>query len=90
MRQGFRPWLGYAPADGADETILLHRKGGTASITPDGAVRFVGAAAPGAKGDQVLVVAAGDAVSFDALFPPDAPNRRNLVRRLYEIGVGAW
>ena len=74
VRHGFRPWLGYGGADGLDRTVLLKRRGGDAVLHPDGVVML---------GDTVI--AADDAAGFDARFAPGSPNRRNLLRRLYEV-----
>lgn len=84
VRAGFRPWLGYAVAGGGDRDIELRRRDGVARLGADGAVTFEVAVG------GVRAIAAADAAGFDLVFPPDMPNRRNLVRRLYEIGVGAW
>lgn len=98
VRHGYRPWLGYDVASGADRDIHLRCKGNTASIAPDGTVAFTApiripptrTVRPGLPGSGLLVIAGKDGALFDAAFPPNAPNRRNLMRRLYEIGVGAW
>ena len=98
VRHGYRPWLGYDVASGADRDIHLRRRDNTASIGPDGRVSFTApiripstrTARPGLPGSGLLVIAGEDEALFDAAFPANTPNRRNLVRRLYEIGVGAW
>lgn len=99
VRRGYRPWLGYDVTSGADRDIHLRRRDNTASIGPDGKVSFTApiripptrAARPGLPGSGLLVIAGEDEALFDAVFPANTPpNRRNLVRRLYEIGVGAW
>ena len=82
VRSGYVPLLGYAVAGGEDRSIRLHRRGRTVTIDPDGAVTF-----EPAEGQRAI--AANDRAGFDALFPPDQPNRRNIVRRLYEIGLGS-
>lgn len=76
VRHGYRPWLGYAVASGQDRSVELKRKDGDAVMESDGTVRLGG-----------RTFGPGDAAGFDAAFPPDTPNRRNLLRRLYEIGV---
>lgn len=77
VRHGYRPWLGYDVASGGDRTVQLCRKDGNAVLHPDGTVVLEVAG---------QVIAADDEAGFDARFPPNAPNRRNIVRRLYEVG----
>lgn len=94
VRHGYRPWLGYDVASGADRDIHLRRRDNMASIGPDGTVSFtaptrIPPTQPGLPGSGLLVIAGQDEALFDAAFPANTPNRRNLVRRLYEIGVGA-
>ena len=98
VRHGYRPWLGYDGASGADRDIHLRRRDNTASIGPDGTVTFTipiripptKTTQPGLPGRGLLVIAGENGALFDAAFAPDSPNERNLVRRLYEIGFGAW
>ena len=85
VRHGYRPWLGYDVASGQDRDVQLHRKDGIATLEPDGTVRI----AAGPAGTPTASIAAEDTHAFDAAFPPDMPNRRNLVRRLYEMGFGS-
>ena len=92
VRSGYRPWLGYDAASGGDTGIHLRRKDNTATLHPDGTVTFaapVGPTGQDASAGQP-VIAGHDADAFDAAFPPNMPNKRNLVRRLYEIGFGSW
>ena len=97
VRHGYIPLLGYDVASGQDRDIRLHRKGATVILHTDGAVRLERARrstaartqADGVVSDRSTLVAADDVKSFDALFPPDTPNKRNVVRRLYEMGVGS-
>lgn len=88
VRAGFRPWLGYDVAGGGDSDVQLRRRDAIASLAPDGTVTFDAPVA--SAGTDVRVIGGDDAAGFDAAFPANRPNRRNLVRRLYEIGVGAW
>jgi len=81
VRHGYRPWLGYDVASGLDAGIELRRKDGVATLRADGSVLLSG---------PERVIAADDPAAFDTAFAPNTRNRRNLVRRLYEIGVGAW
>lgn len=76
VRHGYRPWLGYDVASSQDRDIHLRRKDGNATIQPDGSVRFEDGG-----------IAADDAAGFDARLPPNTPNKRNIWRRLYEIGL---
>ena len=76
VRHGYRPWLGYDVASGQDRDIHLRRKDGNATLRPDGSVAFAS-----------QVIAGDEEARFDALLPPNRPNRRNIVRRLYEIGL---
>jgi hypothetical protein len=88
VRHGYRPWVGYDVASLQDRNISLHRKRSVATILPDGTVTLT--ARVGANGHtekQTSAIAADDHRNFDALFPPNAPNKRNLMRRLYEIGL---
>lgn len=95
VRRGYRPWLGYDVASGQDQDIHLRGKGSIATIRPDGAVVFsdpVDLAFPrdGADGNATRradTIEGDDQPNFDALFPPNRPNKRNLTRRLYEIGL---
>lgn len=77
VRHGFRPWLGYDAASQQDRTIHLRRKRDVATLSSDGTVAGLGTAE----------IPGEDAAAFDALFPPNTPNRRNLTRRLYELGL---
>ena len=94
VRHGWRPWLGYDVASRQDSDIHLRRKGGVATLYPDGMVVFSGtvdlAVSAADKNDALrrhaFEVAGDDETSFDALFPPNTPNKRNIMRRLYEIG----
>jgi hypothetical protein len=81
VRHGYRPWLGYDVASGLDGEIELRRKDGIATLRADGSVLLSG---------PERVIAADDSAAFDNAFAPNTRNRRNLVRRLYEIGIGAW
>ncbi len=85
VRHGFRPWLGHDVASGGDRDVELRRSDGVARLRPDGTVVLSGAIA--ASGTQPRVIAGTDAAGFDAAFPPNTRNRRNIVRRLYEIGL---
>ncbi|GAC1340812.1 MAG: hypothetical protein NVSMB18_11620 [Acetobacteraceae bacterium] len=87
VRHGFRPWLGYDAASGQDGTIHLRRKKEVATLMPDGTVTLTGMVCAAAAGSRTLAIACDDGEAFDARFPPNAPNRRNLTRRLYEIGL---
>ena len=82
VRHGFRPWLGYDVASGEDGEVQLRRKDGTAILRPDGSILLSGAG----PASPSKMIAGTDDAGFDALFPPNTPNRRNIVRRLYEIG----
>lgn len=91
VRNGYRPWLGYPVASGQDGDIHLRRKDGVATLYSDGTVAL---SAPARRwdtdarpGPATRTIAGDDTAGFDAAFPPDTPNRRNLLRRLYEIGV---
>ena len=94
VRHGYRPWLGYDVASGEDQDIHLHRRDGVAVLQPDGSVVLPAASTPGASRTNgggagpggTTTIAADDAMGFDALFPPNAKNRRNIMRRLYETG----
>ena len=95
VRHGYRPWLGYNVASGEDRDIQLRRRDNTARLGPDGAVTFTAAiqnplafAGSGAPEISLLGIAGDDEALFDACFPANTLNKRNLVRRLYEIGVG--
>ncbi len=81
VRHGYRPWLGYDVASGQDRDIQLHDKTDIATIGPDGSVSLTARAGGGRT-----VIAGDEHAGFDARFPPNAPNKRNLIRRLYEIG----
>ncbi len=93
VRHGFRPWLGYDVASAADRTIELRRRGGDAILYPDGTLLLAGPEGlppPGTNPAETVphtLIPGNDAAAFDTRFPPDTPNRRNLMRRLYEIGV---
>ena len=82
VRAGYVPLLGYASAEGEDQTVRLHRRGRTVTLSADGSAVFDPADGPAR-------IEGEDSAGFDALFPPDRPNRRNIVRRLYEMGVGS-
>ena len=98
VRHGFRPWLGYDVASGQDRDVHLRRRDNTASIGPQGTVTFTKpirvpparVTRPGLPGTGLLLIGGEDTALFDAIFPANTPNKRNPVRRLYEIGVGAW
>ena len=77
VRHGWRPWLGYDVASRQDQTIHLRQKRSIATISPDGTVSI----------DPGATIAADDSRGFDAMFPPNTRNKRNLMRRLYEIGL---
>lgn len=81
VRHGFRPWLGYDVRSGQDQDVHLRRKDRVATLHPDASVGF-DPPFPGAAR-----IAGTDQEAFDALFPPNTPNKRNLMRRLYEIGL---
>ena len=95
VRHGYRPWLGYDVASGQDRDIHLRRKDGIATLRADGSVSFsvaVALAVPrvGADGtvsDRATFIAGDDVENFDARFPANTANVRNLMRRLYEIGL---
>jgi hypothetical protein len=95
VRHGYRPWLGYDMASLQDRNINLRRKRFVATILSDGTVAFralVDLASPRVGGDghtctQAIAIAGDDQENFDALIPPNTPNKRNLMRRLYEIGL---
>jgi hypothetical protein len=95
VRHGYRPWLGYDVASQQDQDIHLRRRDGNATLLLDGSVTFtapVGLAVPrsgptGAAETKALTIGGDDDENFDALFPPNTPNKRNLLRRLYEIGL---
>ena len=97
VRHGYRPWLGYDVASGADRDVPLRRRDNTASLGPDGTVTFTApirippasTTLPGLPGTDLLAIKGEDEALFNAAFPANTPNKRNLVRRLYEIGVGA-
>ena len=76
VRHGYRPWLGYDVASRQDQTIELHIKGAIATLAPDGTVALAAG----------TIIPGDDTAAFDTAFPPNAPNKRNLLRRLYEMG----
>ena len=82
VRHGWRPLLGYARSSGQDGDVHLRQKRSMAVIQPDGTVFFSGLAGP-----RSPTLSASDREGFDAAFPPEAPNKRNLTRRLYEMGL---
>lgn len=98
VRHGYRPWLGYDVESGEDRGIHLRRTDNTARLRANGMVTFdtpirlspTWSGRPELAERGLLVIAGEDEALFDAVFPANCANRRNLIRRLYEIGVGAW
>lgn len=81
VRHGFRPWLGYDTESGDDQTIHLRRKAEIATLHPDATLTLDPNTGPS------TTIPGTDPAAFDAQFPPNTPNKRNLTRRLYEIGL---
>lgn len=94
VRHGYRPWLGHDVASGQDRDVHLRRNDGVATIQPDGSVVFRATVTPAARrldghdpvGDQDVTIAGDDDAGFDARLPANTPNKRNIMRRLYEVG----
>lgn len=90
VRHGWRPWLGYDVASGQDRDIHLRRKRSVVTISADATVTFdapIELAFPRHGESRGLTIAGDDQDNFDALLPPNTRNKRNLMRRLYEIGL---
>ena len=83
VRHGFRPWLGFDVASGQDGDIHLRRHDLFATL--DDAATLV-LTPPRLGAPPTETIPGADHAAFDARFPPNTRNRRNLVRRLYEIG----
>lgn len=83
VRHGFRPWLGFDVASGQDGDIHLRRHDLFATLDADATLHLT-PPQPGAPAAESIP--GTDHAAFDARFPPNTRNRRNLARRLYEIG----